>query len=177
MTKLNHALFPQFESLKQGRLAKVYYLVKDYKAVFFSAFTYAKEKPIRVIFQLSALGLGSYAWTNNPSFTSYIDALLESSGQLTQVSSLIRNKNSDSYVRGLIECYYQNRLRSINFGVFTLVLKEKYSNDCDIFDRNCYYTKPRWLSMKDRFVDIGFLGRWYQLEKAMIDFDVNEDEF
>ncbi len=175
--KLNQALFPQFESLKQGRLAQVYYLVKDYKAVFLSAFTYTRDKPLKVILQLTTLGLGSYAWNRNPNFTSYTDSLMESSNQLMQVSGLIRNRNSDSYVRDLTECFHQNRLRCRNFGIFTLIFKDNYGEECDLYDKNCYYMKPRWLSMKDQFVDIGFLGRWYQLEKAMIDFDINEEEF
>eukprot|EP00794_Sanderia_malayensis_P012039 gene12040-13281_t len=175
--KFNQVLFPQFESLKQGRLAKVYYLVKDYKAVLVSTYTYAKEKPIRVLLQLSALGLGSYVWKNNPSFSSYVDALLESSGQLAQVSSSIRNRHSDACVRELTECYHQSRLSSKNLGLFTLIFKDNFPDDCDIYDRNCYYMKPRWTSIKERFVDIGFLGRWYQLEKTMIDFDVNDEEF
>eukprot|EP00112_Aurelia_sp_Birch-Aquarium-sp1_P011994 Seg2517.5 transcript_id=Seg2517.5/GoldUCD/mRNA.D3Y31 product="Mitochondrial import inner membrane translocase subunit Tim29" protein_id=Seg2517.5/GoldUCD/D3Y31 len=175
--KVNQALFPQFESLKQGRLAKVYYLVKDYKAVGASAIEYARKRPIKVILQLSTLGLGSYSYTKNPNLQSYEDNLKASAHQLLQVSSLIRNKNSESYVNELMESLDQNRLTWRSFGIFSVLLKNEFSQEYDSVNKNCYYVQPRWLNIYDRIVDIGFLDRWFLLEKAMEDYDINDEEF
>ena len=175
--KVNQALFPQFESLKQGRLAKVYYLVRDYKAVGASAIKYARERPIKVMLQLSTLGLGSYSYTKNPNLQSYEDSLKASAHQLLQVSSLIRNKKSESYVNELMECLDQCRLTRRSFGIFSVLLKNEFSQEYDSVNKNCYYVQPRWLNIYDRIVDIGFLDRWFLLEKAMEDYDVNDEEF
>ena len=177
VTKVNRALFPQFESLKQGRLAKAYLLVTDYKAVAKSAVIYIREKPIKFASQLGILGLCAYCSSQRPDLQSYADELFKSSNDLLQVSSLVRNKASDAIVRDLITSYHQNRLVCKNLGLFSIILKYDFPDECDAYDKNCYYVQPRWIKLYERIVDIGMLGRWFMLEKAMVDYDVNDDEF
>ena len=174
---MNQALFPQFESLKHGRLAKVYHLVRDYKAVANSAVTYVRERPIKFISQLGIVGLGVYCWSQKPDMQSYADELFKSSNELLQVSSLVRNKASDTFVRDLITSYNQNRLTCRSVGVFSVILRNDFPDECDSYDKNCYYVQPRWTKLHERIVDVGILGRWFMLEKAMVDYDVNEEEF
>ena len=45
------------------------------------------------------------------------------------------------------------------------------------FDANCSLVKPRWVDFHKQVVDVGFLGRWTSLRKAMFEFDVNQDEW
>lgn len=177
ISKVNQALFPQFESLKHGRLAKVYYLVRDYKAVAKSAVTYARERPIKFLSQLGIVGLSSYCWTQRPDMQSYEEELFKSSNDLVQISSLIRNKNTDAYIRDLISSYYQKRLACKNLGLFSIIIKNDFPKDCDVYDKNCYYLQPRWIKIHERIVDFGFIGRWFILENAMLDYDVNDEEF
>eukprot|EP00795_Rhopilema_esculentum_P008734 gene8734-14756_t len=177
LSRVNQALFPQFESLKHGRLAKLFHLVRDYKAVAISGVKYARKRPIKFGSQLIILGSCTYLWTKTPDMQSYENDLFDNSNQLLQVSSLIRNRRSESYIRELIECYYQGRLTCKNFGIFSLVMKSDFGNECDTFDKNCYYRQPRWTTLQERIVDIGFHGRWLFLESYMTDFDVNDEQF
>ena len=155
----------------------MYYLMRDYKAVANSAVVYVRERPIKFISQLGLVGLGAYCWSQRPGMQSYTDELLKSSNELLQVSNLIRSKTSEAFVRDLVTSYYQNQLTCKNFGLFSVILKNDFPNDCDAYDKNCYYMQPRWKKLHERIVDIGMLGRWFMLENAMIDFDVNNEEF
>ena len=177
VSKVNQALFPQFESLKHGRLAKVYHLVRDYKAVANAAVKYARDRPIKFLSQLGIVGLATYGWNQRPNMQCYSDQLFKSSNDLLQVSSLIRNKKTDAYVRDLITSYYHNRLVCKNLGLFSVIIQNDFPEDCDSYDKNCYYVQPRWTKLHERIVDIGLLGRWFILEKAMVDYDINEYEF
>lgn len=177
ISKFNQALFPQFESLKQGRLAKVYYLIRDYKAVAKSGVTYARDRPIKLLSQLGIVGLSTYCWIQRPNMQAYADDLFRNSNELLQISRLTRNKKTDLYIRDLITSYYQNRLTCQNLGLFSIIFNNDYPEECDAYDKNCFYMQPRWINIHERIVDFGFLGRWFMLEKMMVDYDVNDEEF
>ncbi len=61
--------------------------------------------------------------------------------------------------------------------------RDRFSDQVGAFTATCEYTKPRFLETlglwrsDSRLVDIGFLGRWWILEKKMHDCDINEDEW
>ncbi|XP_004209441.2 mitochondrial import inner membrane translocase subunit Tim29 [Hydra vulgaris] len=178
--KINHALFPQFESLKQGRLAKVFVLYHDYKQAFLDTYKYVRTKPIRASCYLTVLGFSFYAYKNNPNFQSYRDTLLEASNQHSCISDLIRNKKSNAEIKRLMKLYSEERLRIWNFGIFSLIMINPYSEVFDAFEKHCSTIENRWNRVdtwKKRIVDIGFINRWILMEKIMLDFDINDDEF
>ena len=178
--KINQALFPQFESLKQGRLAKAFILYRDYKQALIDVYKYVSTKPIRATFQLSVLGFCVYASKKNPDFQSYRDALLEASNQHSCISDIIRNKKSNSEIKKLMKLYSEERLRIWNFGIFSLIVINPYSGVFDGFEKQCTTVEARWVDMenlKKRIADVGFMDRWFIMEKVMLDFDINDEEF
>ena len=177
MTKVNQALFPQFESLKHGRLARIYNIYHDYKEVFKSALMYLKDHPVKSLIQVSGLGALSYVWRNNPDELSFTEHLTENSNKLLMVSDLIRNKESNRQVRQTLAYHTEGRLERKSFGFFSLILLSNLGQECDTYEKHCVYAQPRWTNITERIVDVGILGRWIYLEHAMIDYDINDDEF
>lgn len=168
---------PQFENLKQRKLGRsAYNIFIDYNAVFKDSYLYVKEKPLRSATTLGVLLGLYYLYHENPDVNSYEDALLECSNELLQLSHLIRNPSSDNYVQKLLKYRNQERIRIQSFGILSLVWVSEFGPSCDLYEKHCEYVQPRWKSFPQQMIDVGILGHWYFLEKAMIDYDVNEAE-
>ena len=177
MNRVNNMFLPQFENIKQRKLGRsVINIFVDYKAVFTDFYHQAKRKPARFLSMLTTLGGFYYLYGQNPGVNSYDDAVLECASELLQISHLIRNPSSDSYVQEILNFRNQGRIRIQSLGLFSIVWVSEFGPECDLYERHCYYTQPRWTSFPQRVIDIGFLGHWYCLEKAMIDYDMNESE-
>jgi hypothetical protein len=69
-------------------------------------------------------------------------------------------------------------LRHQSLGVFSVMWNDKENEETGVFSTNCQYIKPRWTEIvRDRIVDVGFVGQWWLLEKNMRDFDINPSEW
>lgn len=177
VNRINNMFLPQFENLKQRKLGRsAYNIFIDYKAVCKDSYLYAKEKPLRSATTLGVLLGLYYLYHENPDVNSYEDALLECSNELLQLSHLIRNPSSDNYVQKLLKYRNQERIRIQSFGILSLVWVSEFGPSCDLYEKHCEYVQPRWKSFPQQMIDVGILGHWYFLEKAMIDYDVNEAE-
>lgn len=177
MNRINNMFLPQFENLKQRKLGRsAINIFVDYKAVFTDFYQQAKEKPFRFLTALSTLGGVYYVCEQNPDVDSYDDAVLECANELLQISHLIRNPSSDSYVQKILKFRSQDRIKIQSFGLLSVVWVPEFGPDCDLYEKHCYYTQPRWKTFPQRVIDVGFLGHWYCLEKAMKNYDINEAE-
>lgn len=175
--RINDVFLPQFENLKQRKLGRsAYNLYFDYKTVFKDSITYAKEKPLRTVLSLAGVGAACFIYQNNPDEQSFADALMESSNELLQLANLIRNPSSDHCVQQLWKLHCEGRLKRQSLGLFSVVFEQNLSSDCDLYEKHCSYVQPRWKHLWSRVVDIGFMGHWFLLEKAMVNYDVNEAE-
>ena len=56
-----------------------------------------------------------------------------------------------------------------------MVYKRYNDNECKEYGR--VFLSPRWVEYVDRVVDVGFMGRWWRMEEAMLEYDVNEEEW
>ena len=177
---LNQKLFPQFESLKQGRLSKLFDLYSDYTQALKDTFVIIKKKPVRSAIYGTVISISLFCNKKNPDMESYKERLLEASNSHSLISDLIRNKNSSGEIKKLMKYSAEDRLRRVNLGVFSLILLDEYSSDHHSFEKHCSSIQPRWIYLdewKERIKDFGFVGQWYYLERTMVDYDINEDEF
>ena len=177
---LNQKLFPQFENIKHGRLSKVFDLIRDYKQALIDTFVYIKTKPIKATFYGTMIGLTLFTSKNNPDMESYREFLLDCSNRHSLISDLIRNKQSQNFIKNVMKYNNENRLVYWNFGIFSLVLLNNYAYEYDNYEKHCSTIRPRWISIdswKERLIDIGFMNYWFVLNNVMVDFDVNEEEF
>ena len=176
----NQKLFPQFESLKQGRLSRVFDMYRDYTRAVKDTFEIVRTKPVKSAVYATLATTSVYCNMYNPDLEHYREALLDASNKHSLISNLIRNRESSGEVKTLMKYMAEDRLKRVNFGVFSLVMVSEHSTYNDIYEKHCSSVQSRWNDMdewKRRVKDIGFLDRWFFLEDTMRDYDINEEEF
>ncbi len=136
-----------------------------------------KDRPLKAAFYISLLGITGYLAKTNPSLESFEGHLLENTNELLQLGKLVRNRKSDEHMQHLMWCFNEGRIRRLNLGVCSLIWKDNFGKEVDVFEAQCKSLKVGWMDMRDRTLDIGIAGRWLWLEKAMIDYDINIDEW
>ena len=177
---MNQKLFPQFESLKQGRLSKVFDLYRDYTQAIKDTVEVLCAKPVKSIVYTTLLSTSVYCNFYNPDYEHYRESVLAASNKHSLISDLIRNRESASEIKTLMKYIAEERVKHYNFGVFSLVMVDEHSTYNDIYEKHCDNIQQRWIYLdewKRRIKDIGFMDRWYFLEDTMCDYDINEEEF
>lgn len=152
-------------------------LYTDYYEVFRETVSNAKNNPKRTIVYLMFSGFLVYCNKTNPTETSYRDALLSASNDLLLVSKQVRNPTSDDHLIFVESCYNAGLIRNFSFGIFSVMWIDDYDSAVALYKANCSYLQPQYLTMYQRIIDVGFLGRWWFIENKMKDYDVNPSEW
>lgn len=177
VNRINNVLLPQFENLKQRKLGRsAYNIYVDYKAVFVDFVKGMKNKPLKTSIWAAGLGGVYMVYRFNPNERDYFDSLMDNSVELLQIAKTIRNPTSDAYNQDILKFYNEGRLKRQSFLLFSVMLVDDFSQDADNYEKHCYYTKPRWIYLWKKVIDVGLLGHWIKLEQSMDDFDVNVEE-
>lgn len=149
----------------------------DYIAVGKDMISDSKAHPLKATVIYATLGFSFYAFLTNPTEHDFRNKLLSEANDVLLVSETIRNPASAAHVKALLSYYNEGLIRRLNLGVASLIWIDNYNKSCDLFEARCKSLKPRWVTFHDRVVDVGFCGRWWSIERAMTDFDINPDEF
>ncbi|XP_071486546.1 mitochondrial import inner membrane translocase subunit Tim29-like [Diadema setosum] len=152
-------------------------MYRDYKSATLDIFSDMKERPIKAGFYITSLGLIGYTWRQNPSEEGFDQELVEASNDLLLLSNFTRNPDSDRHVQKLLLLRNNGVLRYMNLGVCSIVWEDNFDKRVSSFDATCKHLKVSWREFPDRIRDVGFMGRWFYLSKAMEDYDVNYLEF
>ncbi|NXY17266.1 TIM29 translocase, partial [Atrichornis clamosus] len=62
-------------------------------------------------------------------------------------------------------------------GIVALAGVDPHGRDPALYSALCPHLRPRAWDLRGLLLDVGFLGRWWLLEEALRDCDVNEEEF
>ncbi|NXU19028.1 TIM29 translocase, partial [Pardalotus punctatus] len=62
-------------------------------------------------------------------------------------------------------------------GFVALAGVDPHGREPALYSASCPHLRPRIWDLGVWLLDVGFLGRWWRLEEAMRDCDVNEEEF
>ncbi|NXG03338.1 TIM29 translocase, partial [Sakesphorus luctuosus] len=62
-------------------------------------------------------------------------------------------------------------------GIVAVAREVPQGGDCALYSALCPHLRPRGWQLAGQVVDVGFLGRWWALERALRDWDINEAEF
>ena len=152
-------------------------LARDYAAVFKDVREYAKKKPVRFT-ALTSLGTFSVlAWRRNPDMNGFVNEVLQYSNEISSCSELTRNPKAQRVIEGHLLGICNKSLGRVNLGVCSVIVQLPNYKDCSNFAENCPHLMPHWWTVRERILDIGFWGKWWSLEKQMIDYDVNPDSF
>lgn len=152
-------------------------LFRDYRDVTIDIFKFARDKPIRA----SAIGGVAaslvYCSKRNPDDTAFMNQLRLHNATLVLVSDECRSPVSSQYVTFLERCHNEGILRRLNIGVASVLWLDNFDRAVCLYKATCKHTKYDLLTWHDRVIDIGFLDKWWKLEKAMEDYDINDTSF
>ena len=150
----------------------------DYKAATRDIFIDAKNYPLRAAIYIATLSGATYAWTRNPSEKDYEKAVLDSSNDLLLLSQPVRNPDSDAHVQRITQLRNDGVLRRTTFLVTSVMWQDNYDASLDVYDAKCDHLQVTWTNFfRERILDVGFMGRWWYLHKAMQDYDINYTEW
>lgn len=152
-------------------------LLRDYGDVFKEAYEEGKAKPLKSAMYLCLFGAIGYAVWSNPTEADFYNEYLEDRAMIAGLGSPIRNPKSEEYLLDLGKLMVKGELRYQSLGLFSVVWKHDEDKSVGIFDATCPYVKPILTEFRERFLDIGFAGRWWVLSRSMIEYDVNEREW
>ncbi|KAL2717714.1 mitochondrial import inner membrane translocase subunit Tim29 [Vespula squamosa] len=149
----------------------------DYKEVTIDTIKDCKSHPIRTSIYSIVLGSTYYLYKHNPDEDSFREHLLENAIKLMQVGETIRNEISVQHVEILEKYYNEGIVRRLSIGILSIIWLDNYDKECSLYKAVCPYLRPRYLNFYERIIDIGFLDRWWILDRKMIDYDINTKEF
>ncbi|ODN05698.1 hypothetical protein Ocin01_01005 [Orchesella cincta] len=152
-------------------------LYVDYKEVAVDTLKEAQAKPVKASFYLSIAGGVLYMHFTNPKEYQYISELTKYDTEVSILSPDIRNPFAEKYCHNLLKLKMKRELRYQSFELFSIVWKHDVDKTNGLFEAKCKYLKPLWSEVQDRFVDIGLFGRFWMLERNMLDYDVNPYEW
>lgn len=152
-------------------------IVVDYIEVTKDLLVEAKQRPLKTILYLLTGGVAVSTWRRRPSYACYLKEVMNYSNEMGMCSESLLNPQAKAYVDHVLRLNADSYLRYVNFGLFGVIIQRNYSPSCANYAETCEYLQPRIWKTFDRVIDVGVWGKWIELEKRMVDFDVNEEQF
>ena len=173
------------EKLKGGRIERYVNYWKgvktDYKEAIKELGQSCRERPIKASIIGATCLSALYANRHNPDEKSFNDLLVNINNDLTMVSDLCRNNSSTQHQFEVVRAQNAGTLRYWNLGLFSIIWKDNYNSDFGHVKARCKYLTVGYTDIlfkeRERIVDIGFLGNWWYTNKAMEEYDINQDEW
>lgn len=121
-----------------------------------------------------SIGLFSLvSYKTNPTFNHFTDSIRTAQNLVGLVYEDSQNIKTVQFLRFLEQCRNEERLRLTSYALFSIIWKHDYSSNLSTADAKCEYLQPQYSTFFDRIIDVGFMGKWWNLEKQMKDYDVN----
>ncbi|KJE92401.1 hypothetical protein CAOG_003379 [Capsaspora owczarzaki ATCC 30864] len=156
---------------------KITVLYGDYKTATLDTIKAIRTRPHVAAGWAGLFGSLGYIVATNPAPQSYERAALVASGnELYLLSPAARNARTFATVQSARELAQQHQLYHLDLVLFSLILRKDTSADCKSYRHKIgqlEFSHPLSLSaLNTKVVDVGAVGRWWRLERTMVDFDV-----
>lgn len=153
-------------------------LFEDYKGVVVDTIQDSKNRPLKASIYGSAVGFLVYAGFTNPDEQSFRQHLISSYNEMGLVHASVRNPPAYEHICHLNQLDSERVLKPLSLGFVSFVFREDYNAKCGLYASQCEFLQPTYLSyLTERIVDVGFLGKWWIIEKKIKDYDVNPSEW
>lgn len=150
-------------------------LCRDYYEVAEGVVQQTKDRPIRAAFYGLTGAATYYCAKHNPTQSDFLEQFRKHNMNLVLVHESCQKPETTQFFKFIERAHNQGLLRTLNLGVLTLLWVHDYDEALGVYKAICTYTQPDYLNFHQRVVDVGFLDKWWKLEKVMIDYDVNEN--
>ncbi|XP_023937557.1 mitochondrial import inner membrane translocase subunit Tim29 [Bicyclus anynana] len=117
--------------------------------------------------------LGALA-KNNPNELDFKDNMKRITNEVILVSEECRHPKSVEHLQYLQQCYNEGVIKYTTLGIVSFMYTSSLKDSCDLYKAHCSYLKPSYFSIFSRIVDVGFMGKWWNLHIKTTNYDVNE---
>lgn len=148
-------------------------LYRDYFEVASDIVKDARDRPLRAIFLLWGSSFLFVSAQLNPNDQHFHQAIRSATNDLILVSEKLQNRKAANHLRLIENAINAGVLRRLNLGIMSVMWLDDYGHECTLYKCTCKYLKPQWRNFHQRVVDVGFWNKWWILDEAMIDYDVN----
>lgn len=152
-------------------------LINDYVEVFRDTAEESRNKPLKTAALVAAGSFITFAIYNNPTEQDYRDRVIYYQNLYGLVGKPIRNPGAEVYLKSLENSFNYRLIRRFSLGVCSVIWLDNYDPGLGIYKAQCEYLKPKYVTFHERIIDIGFLNKFWALEKNMEDYDVNPNEW
>ena len=126
---------------------------------------------------ISVIGAVLYAAETNPNERTFNQDVLTATSDSVMVSLANRNPVTEKHLKFLSSCYNEGVVRHLSLGIFSFIWIDNFDKNCAFYPAQCEYLQAGVSDFHLRAVDFGFLGKWWNLQRYMSDFDINHSEF
>ncbi|XP_029014053.1 mitochondrial import inner membrane translocase subunit Tim29 [Betta splendens] len=152
-------------------------LLSDYKEACREILVGARDRPVKASLYATLLGGALACSHTTPDYSSFEATFLDRSAQLGLLSPWNRSSTSDGHMQSLAKLRNEGRLRHISLGLLSLIYYADFDPNVTLYEAQCSNLSVRWRDLPQRVLDVGFAGRWWNLDSKMQDYDINEEEF
>lgn len=145
----------------------------DYRQMLQDLRSDIQEQPRKAFIWTSGLTAIYALARNNPSELDFKDNLKRVTNEIILVSEECVNTKSVEHLRLLDRCYNEGVLHYRNLGIASVIYVSEINETCDLYKSQCSYLQPTIFSFPSRIVDIGFIGRWWNIYIKTTNYDVN----
>ncbi|GMT31508.1 hypothetical protein PFISCL1PPCAC_22805, partial [Pristionchus fissidentatus] len=152
-------------------------LGNDYMVTFKGAVDTGKEKPYKfVVAGVSTVTL-AVAYATCPDERSMLDELRERRQQMALIPASEHSRKTDAELSLRTLLLNQRRLEHYNMLFFSLLVRRQHDTDVRLYRSQDPNLNSWWITdTLKNVMDIGAFGKWFHLERAFIDHDINEEE-
>ncbi|KAG7300172.1 hypothetical protein JYU34_015721 [Plutella xylostella] len=145
----------------------------DYRQMLQDLRTDIQDDPKKAFLWTTGLTTAFLLARNNPTERDFKDSLKMIANEVILVSDDCRNPASIEHVRYLDTCYNEGLIHYRSLGIASVMYVSDYNNSCSIYKSQCSHLQPTYFGYLSRIVDVGFMGRWWNIFKKTANYDVN----
>lgn len=145
----------------------------DYRQMFHDLRSDIQEEPIKALKWTAGIAVTYALAKNNPNEYDFKNELKKIENEVALVTEDCMKKESVEHLRFVETCYNEGVIHYRNLGILSIMYMTELSNSCDLYKAHCSYVKPSFFSYPSHIVDIGVMGKWWNLYKKTSNYDVN----
>lgn len=145
----------------------------DYRQMLQDLRSDIQEEPIKAAKWTTGIAITYALAKNNPNELDFKNELKMVENEIALVTEDCMNKKSVEHLRFLGTCYNEGTIQYKNLGIFSVMYVAELSASCDLYKAQCSYMKSTFLSYPSHIVDIGIMGKWWNLYKKTSNYDIN----
>ncbi|CAH2267300.1 jg14767 [Pararge aegeria aegeria] len=148
-------------------------LVIDYRQMLQDLRTDMQDDPIKALKWTTGIVTLYALAQNNPNESDFKDQMKRITNEVILVSEECRHPESIEHLQYLQQCYNEGVIQYTNLGIISFMYTSNLNDSCDLYKAHCSYLKPSYFSIFSRILDVGFIGRWWNIHIKTTNYDVN----